>query len=129
MEFTILVTGGVCDSLAAYRAYRFCEQAIEQGHKIQQVFFYQEGATQANQNVVLLADEYSPLESWQHLASEHQLTLNVCVAAAERRGVLNQEQLQEHEKSALTLGEGFTIVGLASFHDACLNSDRMVQFK
>jgi len=129
MRFNILVTGGVYASQSAYSALQFCKAAINDGHCIDQVFFYQDGVTQASELAVALSDEFQPLEHWVELAQQHNVPLIVCVSAAERRGVLNSEQAEEFAKNNSNLHASFSVEGLGVMHDASLNSDRTVVFK
>ncbi|MEM7358287.1 MAG: sulfurtransferase complex subunit TusD [Pseudomonadota bacterium] len=129
MKLNILVSGGLHDSQAGYSAWEFCRAALAQGHDITQVFFYQQGVSQATQLAVPLTDEFDATEAWATLSSEADIPLVVCVSAAERRGVLNEEQRLEAEKAVSNLHAGFEIAGLGSLHEASLASDRTVSFR
>jgi len=48
MNINLLVTGPLYSSQSAYSALRFCEAAVATGNTISQVFFYQDGVTQAS---------------------------------------------------------------------------------
>ena len=56
--------------------------------------------------------------AWAKLAGEHGFELAVCVAAAERRGIVEDE----------SLAEGFAVVGLGQMVEAMEASDRVVTF-
>lgn len=124
-----MVSGGLYDSQAAYTALRFCRAAANAGHKITQVFFYQAGATVGNVLAEPLADEFNATQSWAEFAERSATPLVVCVSAAERRGVMGEEQQQDHDKPVANLHRAFRIEGLTSFHSACLRADRTVVFK
>lgn len=129
MKFNLFITGSLYSSQASYSALHFCRAAIELGHSITQVFFYQDGVTQGNQLSVPLADEFDSVSEWVKLAEQYQLNLVVCVSAAERRGVLNDEQAREHNKCSANLHPIFSVAGLGELHAASLASDRTVSFK
>lgn len=129
MKFNLLITGAVYSSQASYSALQFCRASIQLGHTISQVFFYQDGVTQGNQLTVPLADEFDSVSEWQMLAEQNNIALVVCVSAAERRGILSQEQADEHGKGGHNLHPSFTIAGLGELHAASLASDRTVSFK
>ena len=52
----------------------------------------------------------------------------VCIAAALKRGILNQEEAERYEKPAHNLRDGFAISGLGQLVDAALMSDRLITF-
>ena len=129
MKINILITGGNYDSQAAYSAWRFCAAALQQGHVISQVFFYQSAVTVGSCLAEPLADEFNASEQWVELSSKHAIDLVVCVSAAERRGILGQEQVIDLGKSTANLHRAFSIKGLGAMHEASLASDRTVTFK
>ena len=103
--------------------------ALDQGHEITQVFFYSDGVTQANDFSHVLADEFDAVVGWQSLAKQAQIDLVVCVSATERRGIIDQDQAQQLEKTRGNLNSSFRVAGLGELHAASLESDRMVSFK
>ena len=129
MKINILISGGLYDSQSAYAGLRFGQAAIDAGHTIEQIFFYQQGVSIATQLSVPLADEFDSSEEWVSFAQMHSLPLVVFVSAAERRGVLGTEQQTEHAKQASNLHPAFSIAGLGALHEASLSSDRTVAFK
>lgn len=129
MIFNLFITGAVYSSQASYSALQFCRAALDGGHSISQVFFYQEGVTQGSNLTVPLADEFDSVTHWQDIAKQHNIELVVCVSAAERRGILNQEQALEHGCDSSNLHPSFSVAGLGEFHSASLESDRTVSFK
>ncbi len=129
MTFNLFITGALYSSQASYSALQFCQAAFASGHTITQVFFYQDGVTQGTSLSVPLADEFDSVTQWQKLAEQHSVELVVCVSAAERRGVLNQQQAQEHGRDSDNLHPSFSVVGLGEFQAASLESDRTVSFK
>ena len=129
MTFNLLITGSVYSSQASYSAIRFCYAALAGGHRISQVFFYQDGVSQGSALTIPLADEFDAVKEWQMLKEKHSIDLVVCVSAAERRGVIGQEQAQEHGKENGSLHASFTVAGLGELHSASLESDRTISFK
>ena len=129
MRFNVLISGSLYSSQSAYSALQFCRSALAVGHSLSQVFFYQDGVGNANQLSAPLADEFDAVCEWAQFAREHDLELVVCVSAAERRGVLNNEQASEFAKQSANLHPHFVVAGLGALHRAALDSDRMVSFK
>lgn len=129
MQFNILVTGALYSSSSGHSALQFCLSAIDAGHSISQVFFYQDGVQQANRLSMPLDDEFEPVNAWAEFSQEHSVELVVCVSAAERRGVMSDEQAREFVKGSGNIHVAFSVAGLGALHDASLSSDRTVTFK
>lgn len=129
MKINVLVTGAVYASQSGYSALKFCQAAVNAGHTISQVFFYRDGVSQASSLSAPLDDEFNPLEHWCRFAESHGTPLVVCVSAAERRGILSEEQADDFSKEAYNLDPHFCVEGLGALHDASLSSDRTVTFK
>ena len=129
MRFNVLVTGALYSSQSGYSALQFCQSAVAAGHQISQVFFYQDGVQQANSLSTPLNDEFEPASAWAGFSQQHRVDLVVCVSAAERRGVMSDEQAKEFAKGHGNLHSAFLIAGLGALHEASLNSDRTVAFK
>ena len=129
MKINILVTGGLYDSQSGFSAIQFCKSAIIAGHRIEQVFFYQAAVIQATHLAEPLADEFNAPEAWANLAESKDIELIVCISAAERRGILGDEQRIELVKQSSNLHSAFKVAGLGALHDASLNADRTVTFK
>lgn len=129
MRFNILVTGALYSTQSGYSALQFCQSAIQAGHTISQIFFYQDGVQQANKLSTPLEDEFEPVTAWSDFSTEHRVELIVCVSAAERRGVMSDDQANEFSKGRGNLHPAFLIAGLGVMHEASLVADRTVTFK
>ncbi|MDG3086977.1 sulfurtransferase complex subunit TusD [Vibrio hannami] len=128
LSYTLLVNGSVYGSQSARNAYGFACALIEKGHKLNSVFFYQDGVSNGSNLVVPANDEFNLTSAWQQLATEHGVKLETCVAAALRRGIVSSQEAQQHELSAHNLASGFDQIGLGSLAEAMLTQDRVVQF-
>lgn len=117
MKFGILVSEGPYTHQAADTAWQFCRAAIEKGHEIQRVFFYHDGVYNATRLTEPPQDDRNIVQRWQKLAAEHKLDLVVCVAAALRRGIKDEN-----------LAEGFRISGLGQLIESGIQADRLVTF-
>ena len=129
MDINVLVTGALYSSQSGYSALQFCRASIEAGHLITQVFFYQDGVTQATKLSKPLDDEFDLAEGWARFGKEHAVPLFLCLSAGERRGVMAQEQADEYQLDASNVLPGFNVAGLGVLHEASLDSDRTVTFK
>ncbi|MEX5410536.1 sulfurtransferase complex subunit TusD [Atlantibacter hermannii] len=128
MRFALMVTGPAYGTQQASSAYQFARAVIEEGHRVESVFFYREGVYNANQLTSPASDEFDMVRAWQRLSVEQGVALHICVAAALRRGITDDEQAQQLNLPGANLQPGFTLSGLGALAEAALTSDRMVQF-
>ena len=110
------------------RALRFAEAALAGGHEIVRLFFYQDGVHSAASNVVTAQDELDLNAEWRDFVSQHALDAVVCIAAALRRGVLNQEEAQRYGRAAANLEAPWELSGLGQLHEAAQLADRLICF-
>ena len=73
-------------------------------------------------------DERNVGARWSRLAQERGLDLVVCVAAGQRRGILDAAERDRHGKDADVLAPGFRIAGLGLLAEAAILADRFVTF-
>jgi len=128
LRYSILVTGAPYGTQQASAAYQFALALLARGHKLESVFFYREGVLNGNQLSSPATDEFDLVRAWQLLAMSHQVELNVCVAAALRRGIIDQDEAANRDDINANLQPGFSLTGLGSLAEATLGSDRLVQF-
>ena len=110
------------------RALRFAEAVLAGGHEIVRLFFYQDGVYSASCNIVTPQDEPDLAQQWAAFVSEHQLDGVVCIAAALRRGVLNEAEATRYQRSAVNLTAPWDLSGLGQLHDAVQAADRLICF-
>ncbi|SOB52288.1 sulfurtransferase complex subunit TusD [Pseudomonas lundensis] len=110
------------------RALRFAEAVMAGGHEIVRLFFYQDGVHSASSNIVTPQDEPDLAQQWAAFVSEHQLDGVVCIAAALRRGVLNEAEATRYQRSAVNLTAPWDLSGLGQLHDAIQAADRLICF-
>ena len=110
------------------RALRFAQAALDGGHEIVRLFFYQDGVHRASGNVVNPQDELDLPREWREFVQQHQLDAVVCIAAALRRGVLNAEEAQRYGKPAANLDAPWELSGLGQLHEAAQLADRLISF-
>ena len=127
-SFTIAVYGSPYASMAHTHALKFSSALLAKGHTITRVFFYREGVYVALNARVAPQDEDDVTAQWLALQSEYDLSLNVCIANALKRGIVDQSEADRYEKSAATIATGFELVGLGQLIDGMLTSDRYVEF-
>ncbi|MDK9739891.1 sulfurtransferase complex subunit TusD [Vibrio sp. D404a] len=128
LTYTLLVNGSIYGSQSAKNAYQFAMALIERGHQLKSVFFYQDGVSNGSALTVPANDEFDLAGAWQELATQHDVRMETCVAAALRRGVVSQEEANQHQLESHNLAVGFEQAGLGSLAEAMLTQDRVVQF-
>ena len=127
-SFTLLVTSPAFDCQSSCTAYEFCRAALGKNHQIDSVFFYQQGVSSSNTFLTNHSDEVNLHQLWQNLALENTLTLNVCVTAANRRGVITKQDAEDADLNSFNLKAPFKSVGLGELISSLNASDRLVQF-
>lgn len=128
LNYCLLVTGPAYGTQQASSAWQFAQALLAAGHRITSVFFYREGVLNANQLTSPANDEFDLVRAWVTLAQQHAVELNVCVAAALRRGVADKQEASQLQLLAANLQPGFTLSGLGALAEAALSCDRLVQF-
>ncbi|WP_431224698.1 sulfurtransferase complex subunit TusD [Serratia sp. L9] len=128
LNYCLLVTGPAYGTQQASSAWQFAQSLLAAGHRITSVFFYREGVLNANQLTSPANDEFDLVRAWVTLAQQHTVELNVCVAAALRRGVADRQEASQLQLLAANLQPGFTLSGLGALAEAALSCDRLVQF-
>lgn len=129
MKYAIQVNASPYTSQTAYAAYRFVVAALAAGHQIVRIFFYRDGIYQALRHALPPDDELNLGRDWSALAGEHDLDLVVCISAAQRRGLLcDDEARRQGLADGLFLADGFRIAGLGQWLEASLQADRCITF-
>ena len=127
MKFAIAVFSPA-HAPSSRRALMFAQAALAAGHEIVRLFFYQDGVHSVSANVVPPQDELDLPRAWREFVSQHQLDAVVCIAAALRRGVLNEEEALRHERPAANLPAPWELSGLGQLHEATQLADRLISF-
>lgn len=128
MNFTIAVYAAPYTNQASDTAYAFARTALEAGHDISRIFFYHSGVLNANGLAVPPQDEVDITERWAELSKKHSMELAVCIAAALKRGILDENEASRYERAQFNLHPAFNLVGLGQWVDAMINADRVLVF-
>lgn len=128
MKFGIQVNEGPYNHQSSDSAYQFTKAALEKGHEIFRVFFYHDGVYNGSRLGVPPQDDRNITELWEALGEEYNLDLVVCVAAAQRRGVLDESEANRNGKDANNIAPKFRISGLGQLIEAGVQSDRLIVF-
>lgn len=128
MKFGILINEGPFTHQAADTAYQFAKAAVAAGHEIFRVFFYHDGVNVASDLAVPPQDDRNITDNWVKLAEANNIDMVVCIAAAQRRGLLDANEAQRQGKRADNIAPVFRISGLGQLVEAGIECDRLVTF-
>lgn len=128
MKFSIQINEGPYQHQASDTAYQFAKATIAAGHEIFRIFFYHDGVNNATRLAVPPQDDRNIAKQWSELAKEHNLDMVVCIAAAQRRGIMDADEAKRQGLDANNIAEGFRISGLGQLIEAGIESDRLIVF-
>ena len=142
MKFAIQINEGPYQHQASDSAYFFAKAALEKGHEISRVFFYHDGVNNASRLTTPPQDDRNVVNRWAELAEQYkiesptkeggkevmQTELVVCVAAAQRRGMVDDGEAKRNGKDATNIHPRFRISGLGQLVEAAIQADRLVVF-
>jgi tRNA 2-thiouridine synthesizing protein D len=128
MKLTIQVNEGPYQHQASDSAYYFAKAAIEKGHEIFRVFFYHDGVNNGTRLTTPPQDDRNIVKRWSELGQAHNIDMVLCVAAAQRRGLVDDGEAQRNGKDATNIAPGFRISGLGQLIEGGVQSDRLIVF-
>ncbi len=129
MKFSIQINASPYSSGCGETAYQFIKATIAKKHQVFRVFFYFDAIYQAFQYMTPPDDERHTVRRWSELAKNHNIDLVICISAAQRRGLLCQDEAKRQNKLDNDLAEGFRISGLGQLVEAMLEADRFIIFR
>ncbi|MDO4626256.1 MAG: sulfurtransferase complex subunit TusD [Pasteurellaceae bacterium] len=124
MRYVLAIKQPIFGHQGAFLAYQFAQALVEQGHQLSQVFFFQQAVSHGNELVYPSQDEFNLQHAWQQLSKQHNIPLHLCIAAAQRRGVVDTLSSPIAEKQ--NLAAGFILAGLGEFSKAVFEADRVI---
>lgn len=130
MIFTIVINGAPYSSAnsTSFQALNFTRALLSAGHTIHRLFFYGDGVYNLNAQAITPQGEFDLPAAWADLINEYQLDSVVCIAAAARRGILDESEAKRHQKPAPNLLAGSELSGLGQLIEATTTSDRVITF-
>jgi tRNA 2-thiouridine synthesizing protein D len=128
MKLAVMVNEGPYQHQAADSAIQFVKAAVEKGHEVMRVFFYHDGVNNGTRYAVPPQDDRNITVQWGELAEKHNIDLVICVAAAQRRGIIDADEAKRHGKDGDNIAPGFRISGLGQLIEAGIQCDRLVVF-
>jgi len=128
MKFTIIINEGPYQHQSADSALNFARALLAKGHEIFRVFFYHDGVNIGTRLATPPNDDRQLQQQWSLLAKEHNLDLVICIAAAQRRGIVDESESKRHGLDADNILDGFRVSGLGQLIEGSIQSDRTIVF-
>lgn len=128
MKFTIMVNEGPYQHQSADSALNFARAVLAQGHDIFRVFFYHDGVNNGTRLSAPPTDDRQLPKEWSELAKKHGVDLVICIAAAQRRGLMDDNEAKRQGLDASNIIAGFRISGLGQLIEGSVESDRTIVF-
>jgi len=128
MKFVLQINEGPYQHQASDTAYQFAKAALATGHEVMRVFFFHDGVNNGSRLTTPPQDDRNIVQRWSEMAQQHGVDLVLCIAAAQRRGVVDTDGKQRLEKDADNLAPGFRISGLGQLIEGIVLADRLMVF-
>ena len=128
LRYLVIVNAAPQSSEAAHSAYRFATALLDQGHSIEQLFFYGDGAHNASAVTVMPQDEPNLPALWHALIEEHAITSTACVSSAIRRGILGESARKRVWLNPMTCTPTSGIGGHGQLLAALDSAERVISF-
>lgn len=128
MKFAILIKGAPYSTQAPYSALQFCRAAIADGHEIYRVFLYQDAIGLSTRLATPPQDELDIYAEWQAFINQHDIDAVTCIAAAARRGLIDESEAARHSKDGNNLSASYSLSGLGQLVEANIKADRLISF-
>ncbi len=128
MKIAVVVNEGPYQHQASDSAYHFVKATLDAGHQVNRVFFYHDGVNNGSRLTTPPQDDRHIQKRWSELAHSHSLDLVLCVAACQRRGLVDEGEMERNGKDANNIADGFRISGLGQLIEAGIEADRLVTF-
>lgn len=129
VTFSLCVQAAPHVSQGNQTALKVAQEIVAAGHQINRVFFYLDGVQTGSSLLLPHQNEPNLTAEWQKLANAHDVELVICVAAALRRGVVNEQEANMNNLPCANLAEGFTVGGLGLWVESAIEADRVLTFK
>lgn len=116
MKFGILILEGPYQHQAADSAYHFAKAALDKGHEIVGIFFYQDGVINITKWMDVPQDDRHISKRWSEMGAKG-INMIACIASAKRRGIVDDSVISNTG-----------ISGLGQLTEIIDQADRLITF-
>ncbi len=109
-------------------ALKFAHTVIMQNKQISLLFFYGEAVQTAASLAVSIQGDTPVISNWQAFIQTHKLPAIACITSALKRGVIDKQEADRHQKSGENIAQGIKLGGLGQWADAVKQSDQHIIF-
>jgi len=127
LNYTLFIKSSPFNDESNQTAAAFAAAVLNCGHKIDRVFFYQNSVFTANASLTPPQGQTPHHQLWTELKAKYDFPLQVCIANALRRGILDETEADRYDKQA-TIHPDFELCGLGEMAEAMHSSDRIITF-
>lgn len=127
-SFSLMLTQSPTVNANHFLALDFATSLLQQGHSLKRVFFYQDAVYVGLNGQTPIQGQQSLMQQWLQLSKQYEFPLQLCIANAIRRGLVNAQEQERYQLPTTTVALGFDLVGLGELAEACQENDRVIQF-
>ena len=109
-------------------AYQFACAVTAGGHHVSRIFFYGDGVYQASLLQQPPQGSTPIYQRWRAFSQQHNTELVVCIAAALKRGICDEQEAERYNLPAANLASGFSLSGLGQLVESAIISERVITF-
>ncbi|NMH61058.1 sulfurtransferase complex subunit TusD [Alteromonas ponticola] len=129
LTYSMLITSAPYDGDRIRNAQQFAHALVDNPEaNLLNIFFYQRGVLNANCLGIPPSGRFNVYKGWCEIATRGVISLQVCITAAGKRGIISQQEQDENDLPGHTLQAPFQQTGLADFFTQLHDADRLVQF-
>jgi len=124
--FTITINSGPMS--AGVKSALFFAKAAINLYPISQIFFLGDGVYSASSLITPMTDEFNSCYEWKHFHEVHHVPLNVCIASALRRGLINKDEAMNNNHQHYNIQPPFQLSGLGQLVKDFDSHHKIIQF-
>lgn len=128
-SFLLMVHSANYANQSSRSALKYAQAVINRGHTLKAIFFYQDGVCHANALTLIPTDELDTNNGFKTLKNTFEIPLLICVTAAEKRGIIDEQQAKTESLAHFNVDGAYTVAGLAEMAGIAAEADYVVQFK
>lgn len=125
LRYTLIMTSSPSLTESHRTGQQLASSILSNGDIIDRIFFYQDASFVGLKSQVPGQGLLPTHERWLDLKNTHSIPLQICIANALRRGVIDNTEANRYDQLE-TMTSGFELTGLGEMAEACQSSDRII---